>query len=96
MQFLEHNLLTGNREVAAIIRHEDDFFVGCDITAIPIAHHIYRSPGEGWMWGDSNTRQWVMDANYPYLIRFTDGTYGLVHVGSIDRAMSALNRTLLV
>ena len=95
MQFLEHNLLTGNREVAAVIRHEDDFFVGCDIVAIPIAHHIYRSAQEGWVWG-ADRRQWAMDTNYPYLIRFTDGTYGLVQRDSIGRAMTALNRTVTV
>lgn len=96
MQFLEHNLLTGNREVAAIIRHEDDFFVGCDIAAIPLAHHIFRATGEGWLWGDGARRQWVMDAAYPYLIRFTDGTYGIVHRDYIERALAALNRTLTV
>lgn len=96
MQFLQHNLLTGNREVAAIIRHEEDFFTGCEIIAIPIAHHIYRSPSEGWLWSDTGRRQWVMDGNYPYLIRFTDGTYGIVQRDSIDRAVSALNRTLTV
>lgn len=96
MQFLEHNLLTGNREVAAVIRHEDDFFAGCDIVAIPIAHHIYRSAQEGWIWSDGSRRQWVMDSNYPYLIRFTDGTYGLVQRDSIARAMTVLNRTVTV
>lgn len=91
MRFIEHNLLADNRTVDQVVRFEEDFFTGSEIDTVPVAHHTFRSGGR-WEW--TERRQWTMSRDYPFLVRFSDGTYGIVHRDCLAAAMAALGRSL--
>lgn len=90
MKFIEHNLLADNRQVDQVVRFEEDFFTDSNIDTVHAAHHVFRTS----MWEWSNRRHWVLSRDYPFLVRFADGTYGVVHRDRLRQAMAAVGRSL--